>query len=68
MAPEIIQSNIPPIISSGTAFQNYNYVEIIAQTTSDIQDQYAFYIDTDSRISSMDKALFISYYPNTIIQ
>jgi hypothetical protein len=68
VSPKVIQSNTPPIVGSGTAFQNYNYVEIIAQTMSDAQDQHAFCVDTGSGISSMDKALFALHYPNAIVQ
>ena len=63
----IITSNAPPVVGSGMAFRNSNFLEVALRPTPSRQD-YFVCLDTGCEMSCIDRNFFKKEFTNAVVQ
>jgi hypothetical protein len=67
IANRVINSTAQPIVGSGMAFRDFNYVEIAGRSIPDGEDK-PLCLDTGCGMSSIDRAFFKAQFPNAVVR
>jgi hypothetical protein len=65
--PNVIKSDAPPVVGSGMAFRNSNFLEVAIRPTPSGEDHFV-YLDTGCGMSCVDRNFLRKEFPTAVVQ